>query len=203
METNMMHIRYNPFFSDIEFDRVRSLVAKRFSDEIGECKTDFCVPPRFRNGMMYSKGIPHLDMLGKSLVTWASGEIGKPVKYINSGIFWFSDLSRVHLHLKRKQYQYVVEVMVTLNDIDSWPLLLSDPISDEQRVQYETDLQLWPDEENAQQIINNTVWHTVDLAVGEGVLYSGRNCWSRRPLLRDGSCQLLQFYYIDNDEFKT
>ncbi|MDA0630793.1 MAG: hypothetical protein O2981_05380 [Proteobacteria bacterium] len=145
----------------------------------------------------YSHNTPFFVSIHRHLSDFASEQFGEPLKPSYVFLSMYEDGGICPLHIDRPQCYRTIDYLITQDDQEPWPILIGEPMSNEDREKLVESNACHPkeDSEIAERIAAET-WHEVLLMPNDAVLYSGTHSWHYRPKPIKGKATLVFFHFV-------
>ena len=148
----------------------------------------------------YAHNVPFFVGIHRQLTEFASERFGEKLKPSYVFLSMYEDNGICPLHIDRPQCYRTVDYLISQDDTEPWPILIGEPMSDEDRIKIDENGKGHPetDEEIAERIAAET-WHEALLKPNDAVLYSGTHSWHYRPKRLKGKASLAFFHFVQED----
>lgn len=145
----------------------------------------------------YAHNVPFLVGIHRQLTDYASEMFGEPLKPSYSFLSLYQHGGICPLHIDRPQCRFTIDYLIDQEQAEPWPIRIGEPMSDEQRAEFEADGASHPQtsEQIAERIAAET-WSEVLLSPNDAVCYSGTHQWHYRPKRLSGTASLVFFHFV-------
>lgn len=112
----------------------------------------------------------------------------------------YQDNGTCPLHIDRPQCYRTIDYLIRQTQQESWPILIGDQMTDDQRKEIDESSDGHPDTaEKINARISAENWHRIDLAPNDAVCYSGTHSWHYRPERLKGTADLVFWHFVPLD----
>ena len=145
----------------------------------------------------YAHNVPFFVKIHQQLADLASEIFDERLKPSYSFLSMYQDNGICPLHIDRPQCYRTIDYLIRQTQPEPWPILISDPMSDQQRRAIDETNEGDPkSQEEISARIAAENWHRVELAPNDAVCYSGTQSWHYRPDRLRGTADLVFFHFV-------